>query len=64
VQLSQAGNEVIANYNKNNATVEKPHICLNDFNVLEEILSKDFLLDELAGLDFALAALTSSLFKE
>ncbi|MEJ7822553.1 MAG: SDR family oxidoreductase [Chitinophagaceae bacterium] len=50
MELSQSGNQVIATYNKNKPTVEKPHIHFQHLNVLEETLSIDFLPDELAGL--------------
>lgn len=50
MQLSQSGSQVIATYNKNKPPVESPHIRFEHLNVLEEVLSMNFLPGELAGL--------------
>ncbi len=49
-QLAEAGNQVIATYNKNEPAAENPHISYHHLNVLEENFSVDFLPDDLAGL--------------
>ena len=49
-QLTEAGNQVIATFNKNEPVSENPHLHYHHLNVLEENLSLDFLPDELAGL--------------
>jgi NAD(P)-dependent dehydrogenase (short-subunit alcohol dehydrogenase family) len=48
-QLSRAGNQVTATYNKNKPTVVIPNIRFHHLNILEEVPSLDFLPDELAG---------------
>lgn len=48
-QLAESGKQVIATYNKTEPTVENANIRFYHLNVFEEILSLDFLPDELAG---------------
>ncbi|MFP5042638.1 SDR family NAD(P)-dependent oxidoreductase [Parasediminibacterium sp. JCM 36343] len=50
VQLSQAGNQVLATYNKNEPKVENLNIQYHHLDVLEETISLDFLPDALVGL--------------
>ena len=49
-QLTEAGNEVTATFNKNKPAVEQPRIQYHQLNVLDENFSLDFLPHELAGL--------------
>ena len=49
-QLSDAGNQVYATYNKNLETKESPHIHFNYLNVLDDLISLDFLPEELHGI--------------
>ena len=50
MQLAGSGNQVTATFNKNKPTVENPVIHYYHLNVLDDILSLDFLPDELTGL--------------
>ncbi len=49
-ELSQAGNQVFATFNKNEPTNDDANIHFHHLNVLDESLSIDFLPDNLAGL--------------
>lgn len=48
-QLAESGNSVTATFNKNTPLTEIPNIQYHHLNVLEEIISLDFLPDELTG---------------
>ena len=48
-QLSESGKQVIATFNKNEPVVESPRIQFHHLNVLEEVISLDYLPDELSG---------------
>ena len=48
-QLAGSGKQVIATFHKNEPTIENPNIRFHHLNVLEDILSLDFLPDQLAG---------------
>ena len=49
IQLSEAGHQITATYNKNKPSFENPNIQLHPLNVLEANASLDFLPDELSG---------------
>lgn len=49
-QLAEAGKRVIATFNKNEPVNKNPQIHFHHLNALDDILSLDFLPDELAGL--------------